>query len=125
MPTGKKKVLIIDDDRTVHSILKLVFEKAGYQVFAALDAMQGMMMAKQVRPDLIVLDIMMPAGGGFAVFERLQMMSGTFQVPFLIYSSMKRDEILAKIPEGPQVAVLSKTVSLDTLIETAEKLTNS
>lgn len=120
-----KKVLIIDDDRTVHSILKLAFEKAGYQVFAALDAMQGMMLTRQLRPDLVVLDIMMPAGGGFAVYERLQMMSGTFQVPFLIYSSMSREEILAKIPEGPQVAVLSKTASLDSLIEAAARLTGA
>lgn len=119
-----KKVLIIDDDKTVHSILKLTFEKAGYKVFAALDAMQGMMMTKQLRPDLIVLDIMMPAGGGFAVYERLQMMSGTFQVPFLIYSSMNRDEILAKIPEGPQVAILSKTAPLDSVLEAAARLTN-
>lgn len=119
-----KKVLIIDDDRTVHSILKLTFEKAGYQVFAALDAMQGMMMTKQLKPNLVVLDIMMPAGGGFAVYERLQMMSGTFQVPFLIYSSMKREDILARIPEGPQVAVVSKTASLDSILEAAARLTN-
>jgi len=79
-------------------------------------------MAKQVKPDLIVLDIMMPAGGGFAVYERLQMMSGSFQVPFLIYSSMKREDVLAKIPEGRHVAVLSKTVPVDTILAAAEKL---
>ncbi|HCC46808.1 MAG TPA: hypothetical protein DEQ38_01625 [Elusimicrobia bacterium] len=124
MPPLNKKVLVIDDDKTVHSILRLIFEKAGCQVFAALDAMQGMMMAKQVKPDLIVLDIMMPAGGGFAVYERLQMMSGSFQVPFLIYSSMKREDVLAKIPEGRHVTVLSKTVPVDTILAAAEKLLN-
>jgi len=119
-----KKVLVIDDDKTVHSILKMILEKAGYQVFAALDAMQGIMLTKQLKPDLIVLDIMMPAGGGFAVYERLQMMSGSFQVPFLIYSSMDRGQILAKIPEGPQVAVVSKTAPLDSLVEIAARLIN-
>ncbi len=122
MPPPNKKILVMDDDKTVHSILKLVFEKAGYQVFSALDAMQGMMMAKQVKPDLIVLDIMMPAGGGFAVYERLQMMSGTFQVPFLIYSSVSREDILAKIPEGQRVEVLSKTAPIDTILAAAERL---
>lgn len=122
MPPLNKKILVMDDDKTVHSVLKLVFEKAGYQVFSALDAMQGMMMTKQVKPDLIVLDIMMPAGGGFAVYERLQMMSGSFQVPFLVYSSMSREDILAKIPEGQRVEVLSKTAPINTILAAAERL---
>lgn len=122
--TGKK-VLIIDDDKVIHSILRLAFTKAGYQVFPALDSMQGMMMAKQVKPDLIVLDIMMPAGGGFVVYERLQMMRGSFQIPFIIYSSMDRAQILEKIPEGPQVVVLSKTASLESVLEAAARLTGS
>ena len=121
----RKKVLVIDDDKTVHSILKLALEKAGYQVFGALDAMQGMMMAKQLRPELIVLDMMMPAGGGFAVFERLQMMSGTFQVPFLIYSSMPGSEIMKKIQEGPTVKILSKTARTEEVVAAANELTGA
>ncbi|OGR45010.1 MAG: hypothetical protein A2X35_06340 [Elusimicrobia bacterium GWA2_61_42] len=123
MNGAKKKLLIVDDDKTVHSILKLIFERAGYQVFAALDAMQGMMMAKQIKPDLIVLDIMMPAGGGFAVYERLQMMSGSFQVPFLIYSSMDYAAIAEKITEGPSVIILSKTAKTEQILEAAARLT--
>ena len=122
MPQGKK-VLVIDDDKTTHAILKMALEKAGYQVFAALDAMQGMMMAKQARPDLIVLDIMMPAGGGFAVYERLQMMSGSFQVPFLIYSSMAPDEVAKKIHEGPSVIVLNKVARPEEVLEAVKRLT--
>lgn len=121
----RKKVLVIDDDRTVHAILKLALEKAGYQVFAALDAMQGMMTAKQLRPDLIVLDMMMPAGGGFAVYERLQMMSGSFQVPFLIYSSMPGSEIMKKIQEGPSVKILSKTAKIEEIVAAANELTGA
>lgn len=121
----RKKVLVIDDDRTVHAILKLALEKAGYQVFAALDAMQGMMTAKQLRPDLIVLDMMMPAGGGFAVYERLQMMAGSFQVPFLIYSSMPGSEIMKKIQEGPSVKILSKTAKIEEIVAAANELTGA
>lgn len=125
MTGASKKVLIIDDDKVIHSILKLAFTKAGYQVVAALDSMQGLMMAKQVKPDLIVLDIMMPAGGGFLVYERLQMMVGSFQVPFIIYSTVDRAEILKQIPEGPQVVILTKTSSMDAVIEAAARLTGS
>jgi len=118
----RKKILIVDDDKTVHALLKLVFEKAGYQVFAALDAMQGLMMARQIKPDLLVLDIMMPAGGGFAVYDRLQMMAGSFQIPFLIYSSVPYSEIAGKIHEGPSVAILSKKATTEQLLEAATRL---
>lgn len=120
-----KRVLVIDDDKTVQLLLKAALEKAGFRVTAALDAAQGMMYARQQHPDLIVLDIMMPAGGGFAVYERLQMMSASFECPFIIYSSMPRAEIEARIHEGPLTAILSKTASLDTLVAAAARLTGS
>lgn len=122
MAGPRKKILIVDDDKTVHTMLKMVLEKAGYQVFAALDAMQGLMMTRQVRPDLVILDLMMPAGGGISVYERLQMMSGTFQVPFLIYSSMERSEIDKLLQEGPTVAIVGKTAPVADVLAAAEKL---
>ena len=123
MEETRKKILIIEDDQTVHFVLKQVFEKAGYLVFAAMDAMQGVMMAKQVKPDVIVLDLMMPAGGGFAVYERLKMMSGSVQVPFLIYSSMERSLISKKIQEGPLVAILSKSATIEQVVQAVALLT--
>lgn len=122
MAGPRKKILIVDDDKTVHTMLKMVLEKAGYQVFAALDAMQGLMMTRQVRPDLVILDLMMPAGGGISVYERLQMMSGTFQVPFLIYSSMERSEIDKLLQEGPTVAIVGKAAPVADILAAAERL---
>lgn len=125
MPDAKK-ILVIDDDKTVHLILKAAIEKEGpFKVYAALDAMQGMMTAKQLKPDLIILDIMMPAGGGFAVYERLQMISATFEVPFLIYSSMPAHEIEKKIKPGLQVEIFSKTARLEEIVAAVKRLTGS
>lgn len=122
MNEPRKKILVVDDDKTVHTMLKLVLERAGYQVFSALDAMQGVMMAKQLRPDLIVLDIMMPAGGGVSVYERMQLMAGTFQVPFLIYSSVDRKELAGRIQESPSVAILSKNAKHEEILQAAARL---
>lgn len=118
----KKKILIIDDDKLVHTILKAEFERAGYQVFAALDAMQGLMLAKQLKPDLIVLDMLMPAGGGTSVYDRLQMMAGSFQVPILVYSSLDPAEIAAKISEGPGVKIIGKNATHAAVLEAAKTL---
>ena len=68
----KKKILIIDDDMDVQDILKTTLERAGYQVYSAMDAMQGPMMARQVQPDLVILDIMMPRLNGFQVARMIK-----------------------------------------------------
>lgn len=118
----KKRVLIIEDDKTTQLMLKTAFEQAGFRVMAALDAMQGIMSYRQFKPDLIVLDMMLPAGGGAVVYERLQMMSGAFELPVLVYTSLPREEALAKVPEGPKVRILSKSAKLPELIEAAKQL---
>lgn len=106
-----KKILVIDDDKNIHAALRAILAVGGHQVISALDAMQGVMMARQMRPDLIVLDINMPAGGGLSVFERLHALSGTFQIPILIYTAVPLDKIRAKIPEAPDVFLLAKPAS--------------
>ncbi len=125
MMATPKKVLVIDDDKTIHAVLRHAFTNAGYQVSSALDAMQGLMMAKQLKPDLIVLDMAMPAGGGSSVYERLQLMSDSFQVPFLIYSGKSLAEVRELIPEAPNMEVLNKTAKIDEVLAAAARLTGS
>lgn len=112
---GGKKVLVIDDDKAIHAALRPLLTGAGYQMISALDAMQGVMMARQSPPELIILDINMPAGGGLAVFERLRTLNGTMQVPILICTAVALDTVRAKIPEAPDVAFLQKPASLQAI----------
>lgn len=112
-----KKILVIDDDKAIHAAVKAVVAAAGHQVVSALDAMQGLMMVRQIKPDLVILDISMPAGGGYSVYERLQLMSGTFQVPILVYTAAPLDEVKTKIPPSGDVALLSKPASPGQLLE--------
>jgi DNA-binding response OmpR family regulator len=55
------KVLLVDDDRDLVAALRLAFERRGYRVCAAHDAAAGLRRAEEERPDLIVLDVMMPS----------------------------------------------------------------
>lgn len=112
-----KKILVIDDDKAIHAAVKAAAASVGHQVVSALDAMQGLMMVRQTKPDLIVLDISMPAGGGYSVYERLQVMSGTFQVPILVYTAAPLDEVKARIPPSSEVAVLAKPASPAAILE--------
>jgi DNA-binding response OmpR family regulator len=114
---GKKKVLIIDDDPNVHMILKMTLERAGYETASAVDAMQGPMMAKNLKPDLIILDIMMPAGGGVSVYRRLKQNTATMSTPVIIYSSVLPEALRDSLPEIDEIPALQKPADLTQLLD--------
>lgn len=117
-----KKILVIDDDKAIHSIFRALLAGEGHQVLAALDAMQGLMLTRQNQPDLVVLDMNMPAGGGISVYERLRTLSGTFQTPVLIYTAAPLEQVRSLIPDGLSVAFLSKPQSASELKAAVERM---
>jgi DNA-binding response OmpR family regulator len=79
----KKKILIVDDERDILKALMIRLQGAGYEVVTAFDGAQGIFMAHKEKPDLIILDIRMPAGDGFSVAEKLKHSSSTFSIPII------------------------------------------
>jgi len=92
----KKKILIVDDDEALVRILSINLAMEGFDVFTAFDGMSAVMNAHKVKPDLIILDIRMPAGDGFSVVERLKASTKTFTIPILILSALPKEEIEEK-----------------------------
>jgi DNA-binding response OmpR family regulator len=90
----KKKILIVDDERDIIKALMIRLQGAGYDVVTAFDGAQGVFMAHKEKPDLILLDIRMPAGNGFSVAQRLKRSIHTFTIPviFLTGSPEKNSE---------------------------------
>ena len=72
-----RKILIVDDDRKTVDLLRLYLEKDGYQVLAAHDGRQALDLTRQRRPDLIVLDLMLPNVDGLDVCRILRAESAT------------------------------------------------
>src|SRR4030042_6735678 len=91
---NKKKILIVDDERDIIQALTIRLKRAGYDVIAAFDGAQGVFMAHKETPDIILLDIRMPARNGFNVVERLtrSTQTGTIPVIFLTGSPEKNAE---------------------------------
>lgn len=81
------KILIIDDDRTVVTAISGALRASGFQVAAAFDAAQGFMFANRDVPDLILLDLSMPAGGGLGVWQRLRTSTRTLGIPVVFVSA--------------------------------------
>jgi DNA-binding response OmpR family regulator len=114
------KILIIDDDPDIQAILRACLSKAGYQVSSAMDAMQGTMMARKDPPALVFLDVMMPAGGGMSVFDRLRQNSNTLSVPIIIYSAVPIEQLRQKVP--PDVPILTKPQNLENILAEVKKV---
>lgn len=72
MSAEKKTILIVDDDRELSDGLKLMLERQGYRVIQASDGVQGKTTIYNQRPDLVILDMMMPRMGGYPVLEHFK-----------------------------------------------------
>jgi CheY-like chemotaxis protein len=98
----KAKILVVDDDRDLVDILTMVLEGGGYQVVSALDASQGLIQAEAERPDLIVLDVMMPeATEGFHVVWNLRRREEAYflDVPIIILTAIHQSTPLRFYPD--------------------------
>jgi DNA-binding response OmpR family regulator len=80
---GQKKILIVDDERDIVKALMIRLQTNGYNVVAAFDGAQGLFMANKEMPDLVIIDIRMPAGDGFSVVEKLRQSNRTGQIPII------------------------------------------
>ncbi len=90
------KVLIIEDDKFLSSILKSRLEKDGLAVAQAFDGDEGLTMLKQDRPDLILLDLIMPKVSGFEVLEQISLDPQLSRIPVMIASNLGQDSDIQK-----------------------------
>jgi DNA-binding response OmpR family regulator len=88
----KKKVLVVDDEEDVAKALKIRLKANGYDVVFALDSIQAFMMADEERPDLIILDIMIPGENGLIVAERLKRSTATHHIPIIFLTGIPGGE---------------------------------
>jgi DNA-binding response OmpR family regulator len=85
------KILVVDDDKKTVDLIQLYLEKDGYRVLAAYDGMQALELARQKQPDLIVLDLMLPAVDGLDVCRTLRV-RGESKVPIIMLTARTTEE---------------------------------
>jgi DNA-binding response OmpR family regulator len=89
---AKGKILVVDDEQDVAKALKVRLKANGYHVVLAYDSVQAFIMASKEKPDLIILDIMIPGGGGFVVAERLKQSTATHHIPIIFLTGIPGGE---------------------------------
>ena len=85
---GKRKVLVIDDDPDIHTLIAENLKETGSEFLRALDGEEGLKLAREARPDLILLDIRMPNKDGWEVLHDLKANTITAGIPVVIMSSV-------------------------------------
>jgi DNA-binding response OmpR family regulator len=110
------KVLVIEDDEDIVELLVSRLTKMGYQVHAVPDAGIGLVEVERFAPQLILLDLMLPGGGGFAVLRALQQSAGP-RVPVLVTTGLGDQEYRDKALELGADGFLQKPYDM-ALLET-------
>lgn len=93
------KILIIEDNIDLASLAKDLLVRHGYKVLVCYDGVQGREVVLKEKPDLILLDLMLPGGGGFYVLERLKLSSLTKYLPIVVMTASKDKEHRRKAEE--------------------------
>jgi two-component system response regulator RpaA len=82
------RILVIDDDAAISELVAVSLEMAGYEVTQAEDGIKGQALALQLRPDLIMLDLMLPRVDGFTVCQRLRRDERTADIPVVMLTAL-------------------------------------
>lgn len=115
-------ILWIDDDRLLLSVCGDAFEQYGYRMLVASDGPTGIEMAKQERPDLILLDIIMFGMDGFEVCQRLRAEAALRETPIILLTVLDDAGVRERGRELGATAVWSKPFGPEDLIANVTKL---
>lgn len=115
------KILIADDDQRLALALSERLKSLGYDVIIANDAYYATSSMQRQQPDLLILDIHMPAGDGFSVQERMQNMPAMENVPVIYVTGDKSDETLKLARQMGACGVIYKPVNVPKLLESIER----
>ena len=116
------KILIIEDDQDMATVLAMRLTKADFVVRTAQDATFGVREAHQFKPNLIILDLGLPAGGGFAVLERVKLSTHTNQIPIFVLTGSADDKAKEKAMQFGVQAYIAKPYEFDALLAEIHKV---
>jgi two-component system, chemotaxis family, chemotaxis protein CheY len=116
-------VLIVDDDATITSVLEFLLVDSGYEVRTAGDGRAALQLSEERRPDLILLDLMMPVMNGWEVMTQLRDDPELRHIPVLILSADQN--VGRKATDLGAEGYIAKPFDIDDLLSRVDNMTNS
>jgi len=124
-----EKILVVDDDPDMRDALTIILESKGYQIVTAQDGVEALANLKAEKPDLMMLDLLMPKMDGFGVLKELQdaRWSKYREIPILILSSVREEASRRRYELETALTLevddyVEKPIAPDILLERVEKL---
>jgi excisionase family DNA binding protein len=125
-PGGRSKagplVLLVDDDVKVRELVRVNLELEGYVVREAGGADEGLSAIKEAKPDLILLDVMMPHVDGWEMLRRVQEQYGAGVIPVVMFSGKVDEESQAKAASSGAQAFVGKPFDVQHLIDQTKQI---
>ncbi len=118
----KKRILIVDDEEDILSVLKFRLEANNYETLTASDGQEGLNKARTEKPDLIILDLMLPKLDGYKVCRMLKFDESYKAIPIIMFTArvQQKDEELGK--EMGADAYVTKPFEPEVLLEKIRQL---
>ena len=115
------KILIVEDDQDTRQLLKLRLESNGYETAFAFDAISAIAVAREEKPDLILLDMGLPGGDGVVVMERLKMFPALAHIPVVVVSARDAAATEPRATAAGAEAYLEKPIDNEALLAAIKK----
>lgn len=114
---GSAKILIIDDEPEITEIVETFLTEAGYKVAVENSALKAVSKAKKFKPDVVLLDIMMPGSDGYAVCKELKQDPDFADTPIIFLTGKDREDDLGRSFQSGGDMYIKKPFSCERLLE--------
>lgn len=119
-----KTILFIEDESALHKTLSDALPKEEYEIVSALDGEIGLRLAKAKKPDLILLDLVLPKMDGFEVLEALKQDESTKDVPVIVLTNLEQmADIQKAIDLGARTYLVKSNYNLQEVVDMVKKTT--
>ena len=118
-----KSILIVDDSKLIRFMLSREFTEKGCHVIEAMDGVQGVWFAKKHKPDLIIMDLVMPKMGGLGAIEKIR--ETLPQVPIIVLTSTTKKEDVIQAASYKVAGYIKKPIQSGYLLEIAGRCLRS
>lgn len=118
-----KKILFVEDEAALQEAFGEVLKQAGYEVIMALDGEIALRLAKSEKPDLILLDLVLPKIHGFDVLKRLKKDKETENIPVIVLTNLeKAEDVDAAIELGAKTYLVKTQYNLEEVIDKIKRI---
>ena len=120
-----KKILFIEDESTIQKAISRYLEQEGYKVKNALDGEIGLKSAKEIKPDLILLDLILPKKDGFDVLRELKKDESTKNIPVIALTNLEESDNIEKVLAlGATAYLIKANYSLEEIAKKIKQILN-